>query len=146
MPPVQGKLGTCHACRLGKATKKHFGSKFEETSYAGEIVHSDLAGKMPTSLHGSQYACTFTDQFSRYSHVTGLKFKSDTVKAVNEYKQLEHVTKYFVNGIERFHTDGGGEYEGIGINAHTITTPHTPQHNPFSERFNRISLSQFEFY
>lgn len=45
--------------------------------------------------------------------------------------------KYFKKGVERFHTDGGGEYENVLVPEHSEKTPHTPQHNPFSERFNR---------
>lgn len=48
--------------------------------------------------------------------------------------------KYFKNGVERLHTDGGGEYKNVEVNEHSDTTPHTPQHNPFSERFDRTFL------
>eukprot|EP00171_Calliarthron_tuberculosum_P004578 IDg4578t1 len=139
-PVLKGDLKVCHPCRLGKATKKSFNSKFKETEYAGEVVHSDLAGPMPVSMDGAQYACTFTDQYSRFSYVTGLCNKSDVLEATESYKQLEHVQKYFKKGIERVHTDGGGEYSGINIAGHSTTTPHTPQHNPFSERLNRTWL------
>eukprot|EP00171_Calliarthron_tuberculosum_P002619 IDg2619t1 len=41
-PRMKGQLELCHPCRLGRATKKQFGSKFMDATYAGEIVHSDI--------------------------------------------------------------------------------------------------------
>eukprot|EP00171_Calliarthron_tuberculosum_P022539 IDg22539t1 len=139
-PVLKGEMDPCHACLLGKATKKSFKSHFEEAEQPGEVVHSDLAGPLPISLDGAVYACTFTDQFSRFSHVAGLKTKSDTFDAIEQYKTLSHVTKYYPNGVQRLHTDGGGEYSGTTVQEHTTTTPHTPEHNPFSERYNRTFL------
>ena len=60
-PKLRGNLQVCHPCRLGKAKKKCFGSHFEATEYASEVVHSDLAVEMPLSIDGRKYLCTFTD-------------------------------------------------------------------------------------
>ena len=135
--PLKGDFNVCHPCRLGKATRKGFTSAFESVNYTGEVVHFDLAGPLSASMDGAQYVYTFTDQFSRFTHVIGLRKKSDTVAATEEYKKQSHVTKYFKKGVERLHSDGGGEYEGVSVPEHTTTTPHTPQHNPFAERVNR---------
>ena len=47
--------------------------------------------------------------------------------------------RQFPKGVQRVHTDGGGEFcfADDGSPLHTITAPDTPQHNPFSERANR---------
>lgn len=58
------------------------------------------------------------------------------VEASNNYNSLSFGLGYFKNGIERFHTDDRGEYENVESMEHSETTPHMPQHNPFSERFN----------
>lgn len=138
VPVITGALPPCHPCKLGKATKKKFSSRFEPANYAGEIVHSDLMGPIPTAMNGTKYVCTFTDQYSRYCHVVGLRSKDEAEQAIQEYKQLAHVTKYFKNGaVERLHTDGGLEFSNADVPEHSTTTPHTPQHNPFSERLNR---------
>ena len=139
-PKLKGKLKSCHPCQLGKAKRKSFKSHFKPAKYPGEIVHSDLAGPLPMSMDGALYACTFMDQYSRFTHAAGLRSKSDAVEATESYKVLEHVKKYFPKGVERLHTDGGGEYENADVNEHSETTPHTPQHNPFAERFNRTFL------
>lgn len=141
VPIMIGEQPSCHPCKLGKATKKQFKSRFEPANYSGEIVHTDLMGPLPPAMNGTKYVCTFTDQYSRYSHVVGLQSKDEAVQAIEEYKQLGHVKKYFKNGIvERLHTDGGREFSTADVAEHSITTPHTPQHNPFSERLNRTFM------
>eukprot|EP00171_Calliarthron_tuberculosum_P019463 IDg19463t1 len=141
VPVMTGNLPSCHPCQLGKATKKPFKSHFEPANYAGEIVHTDLMGPLPPAMNGTKYVCTFTDQYSRYSHVVGLHSKGEAMQAIEEYKQLIYVKKYFKNGaVERLHTDGGREFSTAEVAEHSITTPHTPQHNPFSERLNRTFM------
>lgn len=139
-PNLHGNMQKCHPCALGKATKKSFDSHFEDVHHAGEIVHSDIAGKLPTSIEGNEYFCVFVDPFSRIVHVKGLPSKDKTQEAFELYKTDSLMQKYFKNGVERFHSDGGGEFFEIDISNKTAKTPHTPQHNPFSERTNRTIL------
>lgn len=70
------------------------------------------------------------DQFTRFTLVAGLSRKSDAVLATEAYKSQAHVKKYFRKGVERFHTDAGGEYKRVIVNEHSETKPDTPQHNP----------------
>ena len=139
-PKLQGNTKPCHPCKLGKATKKSFKSNFKPVQFPGEVVHPDLVGPLPVSLDGAVYVCTFIDRYSRYTHAVGIAKKSDVPEMFEDFKTHEHVKKYFKNGVVRLHTDGGGEYEKVDIELHSETTPHTPQHNPFSERFNRTFL------
>lgn len=104
---------------------------------AGELVHSDLSGKLPRSINGKRYYCSFTDQYTRYINVAGIKFKSETAELFESYRNQPHVTTYFPSGVQALHTDGGGEYKNVKIINHSETCPDTPQHNPFSERVNR---------
>lgn len=120
---------------FGKGHSKVF--QRNPVKYPGEVVHSDLTGPFPLSLDGAKHACTFMDQFSRFTHSTGLAAKSDALEATEVYKQVSHVQKFFPKGVERLHTDDGGEYKNVDFMKHSETTPHTPQHNPFSEHFNR---------
>lgn len=136
VPRLKGKLQSCPSCVMGKAKRKAFDSHFEPAEYAGEIVHSHSCGKLPASIHGNRYFCTFVDQYSRFTHVATIKEKGDASN-VSKYKKLAQVEKYFKNGIKRLHTDGGGEYKLVDVYLHTETTPDTPQHNPFAERINR---------
>lgn len=72
MPKLGGNQQICHLCRLGKAHKKSFFSHFEETTYAGDMVHSELSGPLPKSVNGFKYFCTFTDQYTLFSQVAGI--------------------------------------------------------------------------
>lgn len=100
-PNLPGELKCCHPCSLGNATKKSFDSHVKPATYPGEVVHSDLAGTFPVSMDDAIYSCTFLDQFSRYTHVTGLHQKSDAVEAMDMYKDLSHLKKYFPKGVAR---------------------------------------------
>lgn len=103
-------------------------------------MHSELTEPLAKSIHGARYACIFVYQFSRLTHASGRSRKSDVGEAANVYKSLSQVKKYIPKGFERLHRDGGGEYENVDVNEHSETTPHTSQHNPFSERFDRTFL------
>lgn len=50
------------------------------------------------------------------------------------------VQKYYKNGVEHLHSDGGDEYKNVLVNYYSETTPDTPQHNPFAERTNRTLI------
>jgi len=53
---------------------------------------------------------------------------------------MSKTAKHFKNGVQRIHSDGGGEYVPIEDDdtlTHTRTAPDTPQRNPFVERCNR---------
>lgn len=93
MKPLKGKMNVCHPCKPVKATKKSFKSHFKPVQYAGEIVHSDLAGPIPKSIDDAVYICTVTDLFSRFSHGVGLSKKSDALRATEEYMKLSSCNK-----------------------------------------------------
>lgn len=139
-PELHGELLSCHPCLLGKGTKNKFNSNFDKAKYAGEIVYSDLAGKMPTNTYGYKYFISFIDHFTRFTHVTAIKRKSNTNSAFEQYKKETHVLKYFKNGADRLHSDGGGEYENSENEHPSTNTPYTPEHNLFTERTNRTFL------
>ena len=111
-PKLKGNLQKCHPCMLGKAHLKPFNSRFDETKYAGEIVHSDVATSLPVSVDGNTCMCTFQDQHTRFVTATAIKSKGEVSKATKDYENRLIVQKYFKSEkIERLHSDGGGEYE-----------------------------------
>lgn len=125
---------------LGKSKKKSFDSHFKSAEFPGEVVNSDLCGKLPRSINGNIYFCNFTDQYSRYTHVAGTRCKSDTVELFEDYRSLGHATKFYPKGVKRLHTDGGGEYKNASNVEHTENCPDTPQQNPFSEPMNQTLM------
>ena len=60
-----------------------------------------------------KYFVTFADKFSRFSHIAAISKKSDTKEAFQKYRQEPFVTKYFEKGIQRLHSESGGEYEKV---------------------------------
>lgn len=131
---------------FSKITK--FKSNIEESleqysSYKiGEKIVVDLK-HMPTSIHGNQYLCTFTDVTTRLSTVAYLKTKDQTKKQYIKYmKQIRNKTGSYPKFT---HTDGGGEFinkelkdfhDKKGIE-HTFTAPYSSLQNPIAERINR---------
>lgn len=97
-PVLKGDLKIFHICKLEKSNKKSFNSNFEAVEYVGEIVHSDLVGPMTISTDGTKYACTFTYQYSRFSHIFGINSKGDFIEETMGYKALSH-TKSISRGI-----------------------------------------------
>ena len=139
-PVLRGNILPCHPCLQCIATNKSFNSKFEGAKHQGEVVFSDVCGKFPRSNSGLKYFITFLDRYSRLMCVAAVKHKSDAEDAVEEYKRNSYVLKHFPKGVQRIHSDGGGEYFNINLSDPTTTTPYTPQHNPFEERIRLTIL------
>lgn len=115
---ITDKVEPCHACQLGKAKEKSFDFSFETTKYHGEVVLSNLCGKLPNSIDGSRYFYTFIDQHTRFMHIVGLRKKNEKAEVFEQYKVLSHVKKYFGSGVERPHTEGSREYENVKVGDH----------------------------
>ena len=110
----------------------------------GAEIHTDVWGPSPiASLGGRKYYITFTDDYSRYSHVQLLRTKDEALGAYKAFAAWAQ-TQRGVH-IKRLRSDRGGEYTG---NAFTeflqsqgterrLTTHDTPQHNGVAESLNR---------
>lgn len=73
VPELEKLLDICRSCRLGNAHKLPFQAHFERASRVGELVHSDVVGKIEMSyLDDYQYACTLLDDHSRYTFIANL--------------------------------------------------------------------------
>ena len=123
---------------IWKKTWKSFKSKFQSSTFAGEVIHSDLSGSVFASSNRAKYLCTFLDQYSRYLCIVSISKKSDTAEAFEEFK-TSYVTKWFPKGVVEIHSDGGGEHQPVNAknNIHSTSAPYTPEHNAFAERVNR---------
>jgi len=108
-----------------------------------ELVHSDV-GTMPIALvGGSKYYLTFTDDKTRYKWILLMKKKSDFEAVFHAWRQrVEMETQ---QKLQRFRTDGGGEYTSNTLlsalfkagTKHEKTPAYTPEMNGVSERLNR---------
>ena len=138
----------CDACFEGKQARLPFEQSASKSSRPLELVHSDVMGKFQVeSVGGSFYALTVLDDFSRYSEVLCIRFKSDVPEALMEcLKRWERQTDQKVRTLR---TDGGTEYAGelkemmkeAGIE-HQRTVRYTPQQNGRAERLNRTLLDK----
>ena len=139
----------CTTCIQAKHHVTPFSDHHFSASGLGDVIVSDLWGPSPvTSIHGERYYVSFTDVYSRYSHVTFLKDKTETNKAIQSFVSLfENITKH---KICRFHADNGTEFtnssikdffsqKGIQI---TFSAPYSPAQNGIAERLNRTLLEK----
>jgi len=137
-------LPACETCASGKMTSILFPERGKRTSAPLEIVHADVCGPMRTPSHGgARYFLTFTDDFSRWTEVYFLKYKSEVSSKFLEYKHYAETQTG--RKIKALQSDNGGEFrnstmDGIlkefGIR-HRLSTPHTSQQNGVAERKNR---------
>jgi len=149
IPKLTPSQEECRACHLGKAHKLPFNSHFKPTSSIGEIVHSDIMGKLEISFPNRyRYVCPFIDGFSRYTFLGFLHKRSDLPEALELVQtkmasMSSDINFYSSSAIQQLHSDGAEEYKalenyfgGSGISK-SFSPPYTPEHNAIAERINR---------
>src|SRR5580658_2869541 len=141
-----GSTVICDACEQAKATRKDIRKEREAPLAAefGEEVHTDLWGPSPVpSLGGRGYYVTFSDDYSRFTKLTILRSKDETLDAYKSYAAWVLTQKGIK--IKRLRSDRGGEYTGNAFSKflqeqgteRRLTTHDTPQHNGVAESLNR---------
>ncbi|KAJ1520362.1 hypothetical protein ONE63_003497 [Megalurothrips usitatus] len=134
----------CDVCAKGKATRIGFPVKSERKSEKLlELIHTDVMGKLATSVRGSRYAVTFIDDYSRHVSVFYLSRKDQVFNVFKEYKTKVEVLHE--SRIKALQSDGGGEYMDAefqrflrenGI-VQRRTVRDSPEQNGIAERQNR---------
>ena len=125
----------CGPCQLGKQTKaKHLSTQTSTTSRPLELLHLDLMGLTRIeSLSGKRYIMVVVDNFTRYTWVILLRFKSNAsehIEALCTRLQNEKSLK-----IDRIQSDHGKEFENSYMESfctrsgisQEFSTPITPQ-------------------
>lgn len=143
----------CDSCAICKATKQSRDPTksaprpiltAEKKELYFDCVYTDVIGPMQTKgTKGHLYGLTFTEMATRYRFFYPLAKKSDTLKA---FMSLNAEVVALGYKIKQLKSDNGGEYISEEFKNFCIlkeisqrfTTPHTPQSNSVSERFNRI--------
>ncbi|KAK8934097.1 hypothetical protein KSP39_PZI014574 [Platanthera zijinensis] len=144
LPMISPPQKVCEACTKGKLKRQTFeGGKSWRARRQLELVHSDIAGPFETtSIGGSKYYITFTDDFSRKCWVYFLKEKSEVFDKFREFKAMAE--KESGQPLKVLRTDRGGEYTSRlfdsfckenGI-SHQLTAAYSPQQNGVAERKN----------
>ena len=80
-----------------------------QASAFGEEIHSDVWGKSPVMTPGYKgYCVSFTDDYSRWTHLKLLAMKDETFEAYQDFEawaNTQHDAK-----IMHLRSDRGGEY------------------------------------
>jgi hypothetical protein len=146
---LQKKLSTadnkniqiCNSCNKMKSHKQPFSKSRIKTSDCLQIIHCDVWGPSPSdSLSSFHYYISFIDDYSRYTRLFPLTFKSDTFPVFKQFKAL--VKNLFDRNIKIPRSDGGREFmfgeftkflqtEGI---QHQVSYPYTLEQNDMVER------------
>lgn len=87
LPNCFKDLPLCDSCVVAKQKELPFPSQVaHRTSNVLDLVHIDISGKIHvSSLGGSNYYLTLTDDYSRYSWTYPMKRKSDTFPIFTEW-------------------------------------------------------------
>jgi histone deacetylase 1/2 len=104
-------------------------------------VFSDVWGPATDSVGRNKYYVSFIDDYSKFTWIYLLKYKSEVFQKFHDFQQL--VERQFDRKIIAVQTDWGGEYEKlnsfftkIGI-SHHVSCPHAHQQNGSAERKHR---------
>jgi histone deacetylase 1/2 len=102
-----------------------------------ELVYSGVWGPAPSSVGGKKYYVSFIDDYSKFTWIYLLKYKSEVFHKFTEFQSL--VERIFDRKIIAMQTDWGGEYqtlqnffEKVGI-THHVSCPHAHQQNGAAE-------------
>lgn len=136
----------CEACICGKQARLPF-AKAKSKVHINRplfIIHSDVCGKInPSTIDNKNYFVSFIDEYTHYTVVYLITYKSDVLNAFKDFVAKSEV--HFNLKIENLYCDNGREYlsnefklfcSEKGITFH-LTVPYTPQQNSVAERMNR---------
>jgi hypothetical protein len=131
----------CGPCQQGKSHQLPYPKSFSESSQPLELIFSDVWGPTSDSVGRNKYYVSFIDDYSKFTWIYLLKFKSDVFQKFHEFQNL--VERLFGRKIIAIQSDWGGEYENlnsfftkIGI-SHQVSCPHAHQQNGSAERKHR---------
>jgi transposase InsO family protein len=150
VPLMPGSDRICESCISGKQSRERARRTTERRATRPlALIHADLCGDIkPSSLGGSSYFASFTDDFSRFCFLKFLRRKSDTLEAFKVFKAwIENLLQRQIGGLR---SDRGGEFlsnefsvfldlHGIG---RELTEAYTPRQNGVAERKNRTLLEK----
>lgn len=112
-------------------------------------MHLDVWGPSPVqTINGREYYSSYTDDFSRYTHLYLLRTKDQNFNAYKSY-EAELWTQHGAR-IKRLRSDRGGEYLSTGFDDHlaksgtlrSLTVHDTPEYNGVLERLNCTLLEK----
>jgi hypothetical protein len=127
------KESVCDACQRAKSHQLPYSKSNSSLSHPLELIYSDLWGYAPKSVGGKQYYESFIDDYSRFSWIYPLKFKSKDFSKFVEFQKL--VESLFDRKATTVQTDWGGEHQKLhGFFSkiditHHVSCPYAHQQN-----------------
>ena len=135
---VSNKESVCGPCQQGKSHQLPYPKSVSMSSQPLELIFSDVWGPAPDSVGRYKYYVSFINDYSKFTWIYLLKFKSEVFQKFHEFQNL--VERLFNRKIIAVQSDWGGKYEKlnsffqkIGI-SHQVSCPHAHQQNGSAER------------
>ncbi|KAD4586622.1 hypothetical protein E3N88_24223 [Mikania micrantha] len=138
----------CVSCKKGKQKRRSHKSKnVFSIDKPLELLHMDLFGPINVkSIGGESYCFVVTDDFSRFSWVMFLKYKSETYE--NFVLLVNRLETLYKLRVRRVRSDNGTEFKNQNMEAfcdskgiqQQFTAPYEPQMNSVAERKNRTLI------
>ena len=131
----------CDACQQGKSHQLPYPNSSSNSEFPLQLIFSDVWGPAPESVGRKKFYVSFIDDFSKFTWVYLLRFKSEVFQKFQEFQAL--VEHQFGRKILAMQTDWGGEYQSLnsfftklGIEHH-VSCPYAHQQNGSAERKHR---------
>lgn len=131
---------SCVHCSVAKCHRLPFTLSNSTVNNPLALIHSDVWGPFNKSASPYKYYVLFIDDFTRFTWLYPLVYKSEMCAKFMEFKAF--VEKQFGFPLKILRSDGGGEYKNHplqnylhthGIH-HQFSCPHTPSQNGVAER------------
>jgi hypothetical protein len=126
------------SCQQAKSHQLPYPVSTSVSSKPLELAFSGVWGPAPDSVGRKKYYVSFIDDFSKFTCVYLLHFKSEVFQKFTEFQTM--VERLFNIKLLAIQTDGGGEYQKMisflaqkGI-IHYLSCPHVHQQNGPAKR------------
>jgi histone deacetylase 1/2 len=102
----------CDACQKGKSHRQlPYPKSTSVSSCPFELIFYDVWGPAPTSVGQKNYYVSFTDDFSKFTWIYMLWFKSEVFQCFRDFQNM--VERQFDCKILAVQSDWGGEYQSL---------------------------------
>jgi hypothetical protein len=88
---VMNKDSICGPCQQAKSHQQPYPKSTSTSSYPLEFIFSDVWGSTPESVGRYKYYASFVDDYSKFTWIYLLKFKSEVFQKFHDFQSLvEH--------------------------------------------------------
>jgi hypothetical protein len=101
----------CNACQQVKSHQLPYPTSTSIPNHPLELVFSDVWGVAPESADHFKYYVSFIDDYSKFTWIYLIKFKSEVLKKFHEFQAL--VERLFDRKIIAMQTNWGAKYEKL---------------------------------